>query len=176
MLKIAGFRVIYGPSTVGRVYEEAGAELASAGRPVDLRYSQPPPAGMPLPSPEWLCFAQEEADAVFFSFPAEFKALGEFFARLKEELQKPVVPVTVEVAGTGNVSPEAAQRAIRYHLFGGKENLKAFLLWLGELAGKLPAGTAPAPQELTPSGPTASSLSRSSIPLVWSRSGWPGGW
>ncbi|MBC7325992.1 MAG: cobaltochelatase subunit CobN, partial [Moorella sp. (in: Bacteria)] len=77
-----------------------------------------------------------------------FKALGEFFGRLKEELQKPLVPVTVEVAATGNVPPEAAQRAIRYHLYGGKENLKAFLLWLGELAGKLPAETAPAPHEL----------------------------
>ncbi|MEW6183934.1 MAG: hypothetical protein AB1500_12315 [Bacillota bacterium] len=30
MLKIAGFRVIHGPSTVGRVYREALAELARA--------------------------------------------------------------------------------------------------------------------------------------------------
>lgn len=148
MLKIAGFRVIYGPSTVGRVYEEAVAELVSAGWPVDLRYSQPPAAGMPLPPPEWLEFVREEADAVFFSFPPEFKALGELLGQLKEELSKPVVPVAVEVAGAGNVSSEATQRAIQYHLFGGKENLKAFLLWLGELVGKLPAGTAPAPQEL----------------------------
>lgn len=148
MLKIAGFRVIYGPSTVGRVYQEALAELASGELAVDLRYSQPPAAGMPLPPPEWLEFVREEADAVFFSFPPEFKALGELLGQLKEELSKPVVPVAVEVAGAGNVSPEAAQRAIQYHLFGGKENLKAFLLWLGELAGKLPAGTAPAPQEL----------------------------
>ncbi|GAW92491.1 cobaltochelatase subunit CobN, partial [Calderihabitans maritimus] len=148
MLKVAGFRVIHGPSTVGRVYQEALAELASGELAVEFRYSQPPAAGMPLPPPEWLEFAREEADAVFFSFPPEFKALGEFFGRLKEELQKPLVPVTVEVAGTGNVSPEAAQRAIQYHLFGGKANLKAFLLWLGELAGKLPAGTAPAPQEV----------------------------
>lgn len=101
MLKIAGFRVIYGPSTVGRVYEEAVAELAVAGWPVDLRYSQPPAAGMPFPSPEWLRFTKEEADAIFLNFPPEFKALGELFGRLKEELSKPVVPVTFEMCGNG---------------------------------------------------------------------------
>ncbi|MGO0122417.1 cobaltochelatase subunit CobN [Desulfothermobacter acidiphilus] len=148
MLKIAGFRVIYGPSAVGRVYQEAVAELAEAGLPIEFRYSQPPAAGMPLPPPEWLEFAQKEADAVFFSFPPEFKALGELFGRWQKELSQPLVPVTREVATLGNVAPEAAQRAITYHLYGGKENLKAFFRWLGELAGRMPAGSAPAPQEL----------------------------
>lgn len=70
------------------------------------------------------------------------------FGQLGEELQKPVVPVTAEVAGSVNLASEAVQRAIEYHLFGGKDNLKAFLVWLGELAGKLPPGMVPIPQEL----------------------------
>jgi cobaltochelatase CobN len=148
VLKIAGFRVIYGPSTVGRVYGQAVAELKNAGLTVDLCYGQPPAAGMPLPPPDWLKYAKEEADAVFFSFPPEFKALGDLFGQLGKELPKPVVPVTAEVAATGNVAPGMAQRAIAYHLYGGKENLKAFFCWLGELAGKLPAGQAQPPQEL----------------------------
>lgn len=147
-LKIAGFRVIYGPSTVGRVYAQAAAELNDAGLPVDLRYCQPAAAGMPLPPPEWLKFAREEADAVFFSFPPEFKALIELFQKLKEELAKPIVPVTPEVAAMGTLSPDAVQQAIDYHLYGGKENLKQFFRRLGELAGKLPAGQAQPPQKL----------------------------
>jgi len=147
-LIIAGFRVIYGPSTVGRVYTQAVAELNDAGLPVDLRYCQPAAAGIPLPPLEWLRFAREEADAVFFSFPPEFKALGELFEKLKEELAKPVVPVTPEAAAMGAVPPDVAQRAIDYHLYGGKENLKQFFFWLGELAGKHQAGQAQPPQEL----------------------------
>ncbi len=148
MLKIAGFRVIYGPTTVGRIYEEALAELKEEGFAVKLCYSQPPSAGMPVPTEEWLEFARKEADAVFFSFPSEFKVLREIFKSLKEELAKPVVPVTVEVADLGNVVSEIAKRAIDYHLFGGKYNLKSFLLWLGELAGKLPPETAELPKQL----------------------------
>ncbi len=147
-LKIAGFRVIYGPSTVGRVYVQAAAELEDTGLPVDLRYCQPAAAGMPLPPPEWLRFVREEADAVFFSFPPEFKALGELFEKLKEDLGQPVVPVTPEVAAMGALSPDAVQRAVAYHLYGGKGNLKQFFCWLGELAGKLPAGQAQPPREL----------------------------
>lgn len=147
-LKIAGFRVIHGPSTVGRVYGQAVAELNDADVPLDLQYSQPAAAGMPLPPSDWLKFAREEADVVFFSFPPEFKALGEVFEKLKEEIGKPVVPVTPEVAAMGTLSPDMVQHAIDYHLYGGKENLKQFFCWLGELAGKLPAKQAQPPQEL----------------------------
>lgn len=147
-LRIAGFRVIYGPSTVGRVYARAAAELNDAGLPVELRYCQPAAVGVLLPPAEWLRFAREEADAVFFSFPPEFKALGDLFEKLKEELDKPVVPVAPEVAAVGAIPPATVQRAIAYHLYGGKENLKQFFCWLGELAGKLPEGQARPPREL----------------------------
>jgi len=77
-LKIAGFRVIYGPSTVGRVYTQAAAELNDAGLPVDLRYCQPVAAGMLVPPAEWLKFAREEADAVFSAFRLSLRHLVNF--------------------------------------------------------------------------------------------------
>ncbi|MEJ2659170.1 MAG: hypothetical protein P8Z73_00405 [Desulfobacteraceae bacterium] len=76
-IKIAGFRVIYGPSTIGRVYEQAAEKSNSKGLAIDLRYCQPAAAGIPMPPPRWLELAREEADAIFFGFPSDFKALGE---------------------------------------------------------------------------------------------------
>jgi cobaltochelatase CobN len=148
MHKIAGFRVIHGPSTVGRIYEEALADVNKVGYTVQLCYEQPAAKGIPLPSPEWLEFARDEADVVFFSVPQEFRAVGELFQELCKELDKPVVPVTAEVAAAGNVGKKEVQRAVEYHLYGGRENLSAFLLWLGELSARLPTGTAQKPQEL----------------------------
>lgn len=58
MLKIAGFRVIHGPSTVGRIYEEALESVNKAGYTVQLCYEQPEAKGIPLPSPEWLEFGR----------------------------------------------------------------------------------------------------------------------
>jgi len=52
----------------------------------------------------------------------------------------------------GAVPPDVVQRAIDYHLYGGKENLKQFFCWLGELSGKYRAGQAQLPQELSWAG------------------------
>ncbi|MEW6448434.1 MAG: hypothetical protein AB1426_10170 [Bacillota bacterium] len=59
------------------------AELAPARWPVDLRYLQPPAAGMPLPPPEWQDFVRGEAGVILFSFPLEFKALRRAFRPLE---------------------------------------------------------------------------------------------
>jgi cobaltochelatase CobN len=147
-IKIAGFRVIYGPSTIGRVYEQSAEKSNAKGLPIDLRYCQPAAAGMPLPPPDWLKFAREEADAVFFAFPPDFKALGELFGNLTKELNKPVIPVTPEVAAMGILPSDTIQRAIDYHQYGGKENIEQFLCWLGELAEKMLPGKSHPPQEL----------------------------
>jgi len=146
--KIAGFRIIYGPSTIGRIYQEVGRKINETEVGLELRYSQPPAQGMPLPSPDWFEFAKKEADAVFFGFPPEFKALYELFEGISKELNKPVVPVTAEVASIGNLPPDEIKRAIEYHLYGGRKNIEQFFLWLGELAGKLPAGISHPPQKI----------------------------
>lgn len=145
-IKIAGFRVIYGPSTIGRIYQEVGKKINEPA--IELKYSQPPAQGMPFPSPDWIEFAKREADAVFFGFPPEFKALYEFFEKLSKELNKPVVPVTPEVASIGNLPSDKIKRAIDYHLYGGIKNIEQFFLWLGELAGKLPAEVSHPPQKI----------------------------
>jgi cobaltochelatase CobN len=147
-IKIAGFRVIYGPSTIGRVYEQAAEKSNSKGLAIDLRYCQPAAAGIPMPPPRWLEFAREEADAIFFGFPSDFKALGELFGDLIKELGKPVIPVTPEVAAMGTLPADSIERAVNYHIFGGKENIEQFFCWLGELASKVPAETSRLPQEL----------------------------
>ncbi len=147
-IKIAGFRVIFGPSTIGRLYEQASEISISKGLQIEMRYSQPAAAGMPMPSLEWLNFAQKEADAVFFGFPPDFKLVGELFTKLINELDKPVIPITPEVAAIANLPEEVIKRAVNYHLYGGKENIEQFFYWLGELAGKIPVGNAQPPQEL----------------------------
>ncbi len=147
-LKIAGFRVIYGPSTIGRVYHRAAEDVRIEGTRVVLQYCQPPAMGMPVPTPQWLEFAKHEADAVFFGFPQEFKALHEIFQNLAETLDKPVVPVSPEVLALGNLEEVDLGRAVDYHIFGGRDNMESFLSWLGELAGKLPPGNAKAPGEM----------------------------
>jgi cobaltochelatase CobN len=148
MLKVAGFRVIQGPSKVGRVYQQAISELQEEGFDIELRYVQPPAEGMPMPPGDWLQYAREEADVVFFSFPVEFKALHEFFASLKEELEKPLVPVTPESSAHGSVPSDAVELAVGYHFYGGRENLKDFLCWLGILCGKHAGGQIKPPREL----------------------------
>lgn len=147
-IKIAGFRVIYGPSTIGRVYEQAVERCNAKGLAVDLRYCQPAAAGMPVPPPQWLEFARQEADAVFFGFPSDFKALGELFGNLIKELDKPVIPVTPEVATMGILPVDIIERAVNYHIYGGKKNIEQFFCWLGELASEVPAETSQAPQEI----------------------------
>jgi cobaltochelatase CobN len=147
-IKIAGFRVIYGPSTIGRVYEQAAEKFNAKGLAIDLRYCQPAAAGMPVPPPQWLEFASEEADAIFFGFPSDFKALGELFGNLIKELDKPVIPVTPEVAAMGTMPADIIERAVNYHVYGGKENIEQFFCWLGELVAKVPAETSHTPQEL----------------------------
>lgn len=147
-LKIAGFRVIYGPSTIGRLYHQAAQESNSSGLDAELQYCQPAAAGMPVPTPQWLEYARTEADVVFFGFPPDFKALAELFGELVQELDKPVIPVSHEVAGICAQSDEIIQRAITYHAFGGRLNMEHFFCWLGELAGKIPAGQSPEPQEM----------------------------
>ena len=147
-IKIAGFRVIFGPSTIGRLYEQAAETCSTKGINIELKYAQPAAAGMPMPSSEWLHFAREEADAVFYSFPTDFKVLGQIFDKLTKELDKPVVPVTPEAAAIGNLPVEMAEQAVAYHLYGGKENIEHFFCWLGELAEKVLPGRAQSPREL----------------------------
>ncbi|BBO81945.1 cobaltochelatase subunit CobN [Desulfosarcina ovata subsp. sediminis] len=151
-IKIAGFRVIYGPSTIGRIYEQSAEKSTSRGMAIDLRYSQPAAAGIPVPSSQWLDFAREEADAVFFGFPSDFKALGELFGNLIKELDKPVIPVTPELAAMATLPADIIERALNFHVYGGKENIEQFLNWLGELAGNVPAGTSHAPKDLPRAG------------------------
>ncbi|BBO89155.1 cobaltochelatase subunit CobN [Desulfosarcina ovata] len=147
-LKIAGFRVIYGPSTIGRVYHRAAENVTREGTRVELQYSQPPAIGMPVPSPEWIEFAKNEADAVFFGFPQEFKVLQEIFEDLARTLNKPVVPVSPEVIALGNLAEADLARAVDYHLYSGRENIEAFFGWLGELAGKSAPGQSNEPREM----------------------------
>lgn len=148
MLKVAGFRVIQGPSKIGRVYEQAVTQLGEEGLAVELKYVQPPAEGMPIPPGDWLQYAREEADVVFFSFPPEFKALHEFFASLKEELKKPLVAVIPETSAYANVPADVLELAVGYHFYGGMENIKEFLRWLGLLCGKQVGEQLKAPREL----------------------------
>ena len=147
-IKIAGFRVIHGPSTIGLVYGQAVEKSKEKGLVFEFRYSQPPAAGMPLPSPDWLKYAREEADVIFFGFPPDYKSLVEIFSNLVRELDKPIIPVTPDAAMLGILPTDDIQRAIDYHVFGGKENMEQFLIWAGELSGKIPPGRSNPPLEL----------------------------
>ncbi len=147
-LKIAGFRVIFGPSTIGRIYHQAARAGIAGGPDVVLNYCQPAAVGMPMPTPQWLEYARTEADAVFFGFPPDFKALAELFEELCRELDKPVIPIMPEVAAMSDLPGETLQRAVNYHAYGGRQNMEEFFSWLGELSGKTPAGQSREPEEL----------------------------
>jgi len=121
-----GAIVTYGGGAIGTL-TEAAEELREEGIEVQVR------AATPSSDLDWEGFFRwlaEEADAFFLlgGNPEEYGGL------LKTLSARQKVVVTKE-PGRSTVPPEHVAKLERYYKYGGKENLKNFILYLGKLAG-----------------------------------------
>ncbi|HID10252.1 MAG TPA: hypothetical protein EYP17_02990, partial [Candidatus Latescibacteria bacterium] len=121
-----GAIVTYGGGAIKTLTEAAG-ELREEGVEVHVRAATP---SSELGWEGFLRWLVEEAHAFFLlgGNPEEYDGL------LKTLSAGHKVVVTKE-PGRSTVSPEHVAKLERYYKYGGKENLKNFILYLGKLAG-----------------------------------------